>query len=279
MVASNFISPWSVSVRMGDGTGGFGPRTDYPTGVNPTSVSIGDLNGDGRPDLAVSNLNTSGVSVLLALEATSLGLASNPNPVTAGTPITLTATASPVAPITGTPTGMVQFFDGTTLLGSAPLVPGSATLSSGATLTTAIATLSSSIGAVGDHRLAAVFGGSATLLGRISVPVAQRVTSSVGVNEPLAPDAVSLAPPHPNPARAVVLIRFGLATPAHVSVRIYDLGGRMVKSLSEGSWAAGDHSLQWDTHGRNDQRVAGGIYFVRLAVNDKVKTARFVVLS
>src|SRR5439155_17727119 len=33
----------------------FGPRTDFATGDSPYSVAIGDLNGDGRPDLAVAN--------------------------------------------------------------------------------------------------------------------------------------------------------------------------------------------------------------------------------
>src|SRR2546428_447945 len=41
----------------------FQPKVDYPTGSSPSSVAIGDLNGDGKPDLAVANLTT--VSVLL----------------------------------------------------------------------------------------------------------------------------------------------------------------------------------------------------------------------
>ena len=32
-----------------------GVRVDFPTGIDPTSVAMGDLNGDGRPDLATED--------------------------------------------------------------------------------------------------------------------------------------------------------------------------------------------------------------------------------
>jgi titin len=54
-----------VSVLLGDGTGGFGPHTDFATGSSPWQPAVGDLNGDGRPDLAVANSGSHSVSVLL----------------------------------------------------------------------------------------------------------------------------------------------------------------------------------------------------------------------
>jgi hypothetical protein len=56
---------YSLEVRLGDGDGTFGASHNYATGRNPSSVAIGDLNGDGRPDLAVGNDGESTVSVLL----------------------------------------------------------------------------------------------------------------------------------------------------------------------------------------------------------------------
>jgi len=54
-----------VSVLLGRGDGTFAPPVEYPTGPGPTSVAVGDLNGDGNPDLVTSDLGSSSVSVLL----------------------------------------------------------------------------------------------------------------------------------------------------------------------------------------------------------------------
>ena len=43
----------------------FAPQVTFATGAGPFSVAVGDVNGDGRPDLAVANLGADSVSVLL----------------------------------------------------------------------------------------------------------------------------------------------------------------------------------------------------------------------
>ncbi len=58
----------SVSVFRNTGTAAgsisFAARTDFVTGDNPYSVAIGDLDGDGKPDLATANRTPDNVSVL-----------------------------------------------------------------------------------------------------------------------------------------------------------------------------------------------------------------------
>jgi hypothetical protein len=56
-------APYLCSWVTGDGT--FGTKMDYGTGAYPASVAIGDVSGDGRPDLVVANLDSYTVSVLL----------------------------------------------------------------------------------------------------------------------------------------------------------------------------------------------------------------------
>jgi photosystem II stability/assembly factor-like uncharacterized protein len=69
---------------------------------------------------------------------------------------------------------------------------------------------------------------------------------------------------YPNPFKDATTIRLSLAEAMEVTLTIYDLAGRRVRSLAAGRMAAGVHDFGWD--GRNDagRRVASGVYFVRL---------------
>jgi len=44
--------------------GSFAAKVDFTTGTNPHSVAIGDLDGDGKPDLVVTNYSSNTISVL-----------------------------------------------------------------------------------------------------------------------------------------------------------------------------------------------------------------------
>ena len=56
----------TVSVLLGDGNGGFSPAVNFPTGAAPTSIAIGDFNGDGYTDIAVVNHDSSTLTVLIS---------------------------------------------------------------------------------------------------------------------------------------------------------------------------------------------------------------------
>lgn len=94
----------NVSVLVGKGDGTFEAALNFGTHTRPFSLADGDLNGDGKPDLAVANLDTNDVSVLLNTTATAVdvlvaikpGTGSNPiNPRASGViPVPILSTAS-----------------------------------------------------------------------------------------------------------------------------------------------------------------------------------------
>ena len=58
-------APNTVSILLGDGTGGFGALTNFAVGSSPDSVAVGDFNDDRKQDLAVANMSSNNVSILL----------------------------------------------------------------------------------------------------------------------------------------------------------------------------------------------------------------------
>jgi Bacterial Ig-like domain (group 3)/FG-GAP-like repeat/FlgD Ig-like domain len=157
LVVGNDATAGTVSVLLGDGAGGFGPRTDYPVGSQCYAVAVGDLNRDGRADIVSADYASGTASILYGLRATQSRVALTPNTAVAGTPATVTATVAAPFPGLSAPSGQMSFFDGTTLLGSAPVSGGSATFN-----------LSSP--RLGVHPISARFAGDGAYLGSIALP-------------------------------------------------------------------------------------------------------------
>ena len=64
-VGSNTVSVLLNTTAAGATTPSFAAQQTFATGSTPDSVAVGDVNGDGRPDLAVANFSSNTVSVLL----------------------------------------------------------------------------------------------------------------------------------------------------------------------------------------------------------------------
>ena len=62
---SNTVSVLLNTTMAGADVASFSAIHDFPTGFRPVSVTVGDLNGDGRLDLAVANVTNNTLSVLL----------------------------------------------------------------------------------------------------------------------------------------------------------------------------------------------------------------------
>jgi FlgD Ig-like domain len=85
-----------------------------------------------------------------------------------------------------------------------------------------------------------------------------------------APTELSFATPRPNPTTGPNTLLFALPREAAISLRAYDVTGRLVRELASGTYSAGAHTLSWDLTDRDGRPVAGGIYFLRLAVEGRV---------
>jgi hypothetical protein len=79
------------------------------------------------------------------------------------------------------------------------------------------------------------------------------------------PTAFALSMPHPNPFRSDTQLRFDVpANGGPALIGVFDLQGRLVRTLSGGERLAGRHTLTWDGRDAAGRKVAAGVYFVRL---------------
>jgi hypothetical protein len=72
----------------------------------------------------------------------------------------------------------------------------------------------------------------------------------------------------PNPMNPSTRIPFELAGPGVVTLRIYDVAGRMVRELLTGELEAGTGSVTWDGRNAGGREVGSGTYYIRLATPD-----------
>jgi hypothetical protein len=81
---------------------------------------------------------------------------------------------------------------------------------------------------------------------------------------PVTPLRVSLMPSRPNPSRAETMIPFSLTRAGNARLAIYDVQGRLVRSLVDGWQRAGRQSVVWDGRDDGGGVVASGAYLYRL---------------
>jgi sugar lactone lactonase YvrE len=79
---------------------------------------------------------------------------------------------------------------------------------------------------------------------------------------------------YPNPFNPSTTIRFAVAQPTQVSLKIYDLMGKEVASLVSGYISAGEHEVVW-----NAAYLASGVYFYKLQAGSFVQTKKMLLVK
>ncbi|MBD3367237.1 MAG: hypothetical protein GF405_03545 [Candidatus Eisenbacteria bacterium] len=102
---------------------------------------------------------------------------------------------------------------------------------------------------------------------------------STDVPESDAPRVVTLSGASPNPFNPVTTIGFGLPEHGEVALDVFDVSGRLVRTLVRGERDAGRHRVVWDGTSAEGSDVASGVYFCRLSALGETRRARMVLLK
>jgi predicted outer membrane repeat protein len=95
------------------------------------------------------------------------------------------------------------------------------------------------------------------------------------------PAAFHLGLPLPNPFNPFTEIRYAIppgATRSDVSLDVYDVGGRHVKTLVDREDGPGTYRVRWDGTDHAGAVIASGVYFLRMTCDGRSETRRMVLL-
>jgi len=86
--------------------------------------------------------------------------------------------------------------------------------------------------------------------------------------------------PNPSPGHAVIryVIPAAAAGGVRVTLRVFDVSGRLVRVLEDGPRAPGEHAVVWDGRDRSGARVGAGVYVCHMQAGGFVATRRLVVI-
>lgn len=93
------------------------------------------------------------------------------------------------------------------------------------------------------------------------------------------PAKFSLEQNYPNPFNPTTDIRFSLPEAATVELKVYNSLGQEVITLARGNYEAGEHSVTWDAHDNNDNRVSSGIYIYKLTSGKFTEQRKMMLLK
>jgi hypothetical protein len=92
------------------------------------------------------------------------------------------------------------------------------------------------------------------------------------------PKLVRLHQNFPNPFHGETVIPFDLSQNGHVSLKIYDVAGRLVRTLQDSEDFAGRRSIGWDGKNQAGRRVASGVYYYRLVTPSRTAVRKLVII-
>ncbi len=103
---------------------------------------------------------------------------------------------------------------------------------------------------------------------------------STGVDLPVVPESLALFAPSPNPFTATTTIGYHVpAAMGKLEIAIYNVGGRVVRTVMSNVANPGAHVFVWDGADDAGERVSSGVYFVRASLGTERAESRIVLIK
>jgi len=101
----------------------------------------------------------------------------------------------------------------------------------------------------------------------------------LSIDGEMLPTVFALHQNYPNPFNPTTQIKYDLPEDAFVSITIYDVMGRSIRTLMNSNQAAGYHSIRWDANNNIGEGVSAGMYFYMIQAGEFRSTKKMVLLK
>ncbi|UCC79154.1 MAG: T9SS type A sorting domain-containing protein [Candidatus Zixiibacteriota bacterium] len=107
----------------------------------------------------------------------------------------------------------------------------------------------------------------------------QPITGLNGQEKPDIPTDFTLDGNYPNPFNSATTVKLGVPQTANVTITIFDILGRKVRTVADREFGPGYHRVLWDGNDGSYRAVSSGIYLIRMQSGDRVFHSRAVLLK
>ena len=90
--------------------------------------------------------------------------------------------------------------------------------------------------------------------------------------------ATRLEGAHPNPFNPMTTLRFTLDRAQHVTLSVFDMTGRKIAELANGTFAEGSHPVQWNGQDTSGRDVSSGTYLVQMETEGGVQSSKMMLV-
>ncbi len=99
----------------------------------------------------------------------------------------------------------------------------------------------------------------------------------IGIDPPDIPLTTYMEQNYPNPFNPSTTIKFGLKSPTDVTLRVYDVSGRLVREIVKENRPAGTYKESWNGRNYTGKEAASGVYFYRLKAGDFIESKKMIL--
>ena len=103
--------------------------------------------------------------------------------------------------------------------------------------------------------------------------------TDIGEDNSLTPDKFALSQNYPNPFNPITNIKFSIPIQSHVTLKIFNIMGQEIKTLTDRNYSPGVYEFKWDGTNNKNISVASGLYIYQIKSSDFIERKKMLFIK